>query len=588
MKGLWRLAVIGALAAVTAWNCGFDQSLREYLSGYFWLPFAEHPTGFAANAKPALDAPFAGMDPAPAPRPLVLLRSIYRGNEANPNPPQALAAARMDGSLTARQREEVELIDAKLDLRIGEADSPAHLETARRKLSAFLARANTPEYLSEARGWLARVHYLLGDRASAGKIYLDEAARTDSNLSRETLASSLQILYGYDGGADLAEHLSEYFDTPEHAAFAIKVVTNPHTFGEYEKFTMPPYQRIKELLAAHGELFRTDAGARQLALLGMRTALRAADPKAAIAMARKVPRNSAVRRDPDFLWMLASANFVTKNYAGAATPLLRLFRSREVEKDKRAAAAYGLCGVYAKTGNYVERIRYGLWLAREVPRDAYWGLTSVADFSVYWALSGLDVHLLLDAEAPEEALREYIAKYGADRRVTYALAVRAARADRYEEAAQLYDRAGTPSRAARMRRTAELHAAAKTGDGQSRYKFAEYVSRNQERLYFNAMLWMMDQRYAFTSAEDWRLLRSERERLVRVERRLKDEQEERWRAYTMLREIAREQGRTELGKRSAELALDCLRRMSERFGRLDEITRGIVELRRWQRGSGEL
>ena len=62
------------------------------------------------------------------------------------------------------------------------------------------------------------------------------------------------------------------------------------------------------------------------------------------------------------------------------------------------------------------------------------------------------------------------------------------------------------------------------------------------------------------------------------ERKLKDDQEERWRAYLMLREIVQQQGKTELGRKSAALALQCLSQMSDRFGRQDEIRSGYAEL----------
>lgn len=52
--------------------------------------------------------------------------------------------------------------------------------------------------------------------------------RSGSNLSRETVLNSLRMTYGYDGGPELLAHLEEYFDTPEHAAFAIQLATNPH------------------------------------------------------------------------------------------------------------------------------------------------------------------------------------------------------------------------------------------------------------------------------------------------------------------------------------------------------------------------
>src|SRR5258708_645916 len=136
-------------------------------------------------------------------------------------------------------------------MRVGQPEEPELLQSSKKKLEAFLKTARTPEFLSEARGWLARIYYLLGDQTAAGRIYLDELNRNGSNLSRETLLNSLRMTYGYDGGSDLLAHLEEYFDTPEHAAFAIQLVTNPHWDrsahwdrynGKYEK----PKVRVDE------------------------------------------------------------------------------------------------------------------------------------------------------------------------------------------------------------------------------------------------------------------------------------------------------------------------------------------------------
>src|SRR5262249_43636161 len=163
--------------------------------------------------------PFAGMTSAEGNGPLEKLRRAYRGLDIA-TARQALAAAQADRSLTLKQREEVALIGAKIDMRAGEADDGQLLEIAKQKLQALLKTAGSPEFRSEARGWLAHIYYLLGDQTAAGKIYLDELNRSGSNLSRETLLNSLQMNYGYDGGPELIEHLAEYFDTPEHAAFA--------------------------------------------------------------------------------------------------------------------------------------------------------------------------------------------------------------------------------------------------------------------------------------------------------------------------------------------------------------------------------
>ena len=63
------------------------------------------------------------------------------------------------------------------------------------------------------------------------------------------------------------------------------------------------------------------------------------------------------------------------------------------------------------------------------------------------------------------------------------------------------------------------------------------------------------------------------------ERALKDSQEERWRAYLILNEVARDAGTSGLGRRATKLALQCLRGINtDRFGRQEEILNAGLEL----------
>jgi hypothetical protein len=511
---------------------------------------------------------------------------------------------RADRSLSPREREEVDLIDAKLDLRGGTQTRDRRLQRAKGKLEQFLKNARTPEYLSEARGWLAHVHYLLGEQSEAGKIYLDELNCADSNLSQQTLLNSLRLTYGYDGGPELLRHLEDYFDTPEHAAFAIGLATNPRWAREivWERgverepiIEVPaPYAQITSLLERHKSLFRSERGASILALLSMRIALSSGDPKAALRISAHIPSRATVRADPDFCWMLAAAQFLSKHYASAEAPLLRLFRSSRASKDQRAAAAHALCGVYAKLGNRVEQIRYALWLHTAVRKEQMdlGNPSQIEDQTVYWAVSGWDLSLLLDAEAPIEALRAFLAKYSDVpdvQLVRYSLAVRLARENQYEEAAELYAPVNAARRAARMRQLAAIYREANRADlpaagrHEAEYRLAEFLSANPDRLYFNDRLWYGLQRYALFAEKDTRLTRAERQKLTAAERKLKDDQEERWRAYLLLRKVVAESGPGEIGRKSQQLALRCLRRLSERFGREDEIRAGIVELSAWPR-----
>jgi hypothetical protein len=559
-----------------------------------------------------MDAPFAGMTAAQGDSPLARLRTAYQKIPQpeiyDPTPDtgpdvaplrQAVAAARADRSLTGRDKEEVDLVEAKIEMRVGEPDDSELLESAKKKFQVFLLGARTPEFRSEARGWLAHVHYLLGEQTAAGKIYLDELNRTGSNLSRETLLNSLHLNYGYDGGEELVAHLDEYFDTPEHAAFAIQLATNPRWSRELYsgRFGRPAntsetYRRIKDLLASHRDLLRSNAGADTLALLGMRTALRMGDPAAAREIAESVPVGAVTRASPDFQWMSASALFLSREYAAAEQPLLELFHTKRASRGQRATAAYGLCGVYWKTRNVAEQLRFALWLHAADRGGEYVPTPSrLSDLSVYWASSGWDLGMLLEAGASVDALRAFAEQNPGVpdiRLVKYALAVRLAREERYRESAELYQSIHAYPRAQRMQQLADLSQAVdRLGISaeqrlEARYALAAFIAANPNRIYFNDALWNGMQRHALSGEGDSRLTGAERQELKDWERNLKDTQEERWRAYLILNEVARDAGTSGLGRRAATLALSGLRGIStDRFGRQEEIRSADIELSRW-------
>jgi hypothetical protein len=613
MKMAWRIfkacgVVLFGFGFV--WACGFDDTLREYLDAHFWLPFAKASRHFERGNVRRVSAPYAGMTEAKGEGSLAKLRAAYQ-QVSQPESVsfdvatlrQAVAAARADKSLIRRQQEEVDLIDAKIDMRSGQPGEPEMLQSAKTKLERFLRTTRTPELLSEARGWLARIHYLLGDQTAAGKIYLDELNRSGSNLSRETILRSLQMTYGYDGGQELLAHFEEYFDTPEHAAFAIQLVTNPHWDRESGRYGRKPapldnaaqtYARIKRLLEKHADLFKSNTESNTLALLGMRIALRMGDPPEALRIAGAVPANAVIREEPDFHWMLASAHFLSRQYDAAERPLLSLFQSPRSSGNQKSAAAYALCGVYQKRQNVIEQLRFALWLHTAVrATNMYLSYPSgIGDLSVYWAVSGWDLNLLLDAEAPIDALESFVNQNPdlADiRLVKYSLAVRLARENRYEESARIYESINAIRRAPRMRQLAALYNEAnQTGVAdrqrlEAKYRLAEFISANPERLYFNDALWMGLQRYALFASSDSRLTRAERQAMIAGERKLKDDQEERWRAYLILRDVIQDAGKTDLGRKAAVLAVRCLRRISDRFERQEEIRKADIELSSWLR-----
>jgi hypothetical protein len=587
------LLVLGCLSA-----CGWDDTLREYLNARFWQPFAKWAESFSKEHVRRISVPYAGMTAAGVDSPLQRARTAYQqfsdSNEAPKVAREAVAAASADLSLSDKDREELSLIDAKIEMRAGEPDDREQLGRSKTKLRAFLRRARDPAFVSEARGWLARVDYLMGDQASAGKIYLDELNRSGSNLSRDTLLNSLHIVYRYDGGPQLRAQLDQYFDTPEHAAFAIEVATNPHWDRsdppmEAARETPSLYPRIRELLDQHRALLNSST----LALLAMRTALRAGDPDGAARIAREVPADATVRSDPDFNWMAGAAAYLSHEYAAAEAPLLALFRSPKASRDQKAAAAYGLCGVYWKTGNVTERIRYALWL-HTLDRKEHLGLSyagQIGDYTVYWNCSGWDLGMLLDAEAPIEAMQQFVASnpHLEDiRLIQYALAVRLTREDRYDEAASIYQEIHANVRGPRTRRLAALYSEANRQDltdnerWEAKIRLAQFLSENENRIYYNDTLWGGFQRYAFQPSGRGDTTREERDSLAARERQLKDQQEEYWRAHLILRDVVRETGRNPLGKKAAVLEVKCLRRIeTDRFGRSDEIRVADLEISRW-------
>ncbi len=576
-----RMALGLAACVGLVWACGFDMSLREYLNVAFWQPFAKSAPNFERPNVKRIDTAYAGMGPIDG-TPVGKMRAYYRGDSPVAEV-HAFAASALAGSgLSEKDREEIALIDAKVDMREGDEhvfEKP--LQAALGKLEAFLKTAKTPTWTSEARGWVAHIYFVLGDQTKAGKIYLDELNRDGSNLSRETLLNSLKLTYDYDGGKQLSEHLEEYFDTPLHAAFAVQLVTNPTRDWKGPEARVE-WVKARELLKKHRQLLAREEDSKALALLSMRTAMRMGDTENALNIAEMIPARSPIRREPDYLWMLAAARFVSRDYAAAEAPLLQLFGSLKDDDSRKAAAAYGLCGVYQKTGNWIEQLRFALWEGKP-PNTVFGdGNGNVTNFGVYWAFSGWDGNLLLDVEAPAEALEEFIAKYPKAprlRSVKYALAVRRARENKYGEAAAIYDEIGQKRRGPRMREAEKLWA---DQSAEGKFKFAEFLSANEDGVYFNNERWWGHQRYALKAEKDARLAATERKVQVDRERQLRDNQEEYWRAYQILREVMQEAGQTELGRSAAKLAIRDLRRIrTDRFGRDKEIAQADREVTLW-------
>src|SRR5260370_22750779 len=152
--------------------------------------------------------------------------------------------------------------------------------------------------------------------------------------------------------------------------------------------------------------------------------------------------------------------------------------------------------------------------------------------------------MFLDAGAPTDKLESFLAQdpdVPDVRIVRYSLAVRLAREERYEESAQIYEAIHAYRRAPRMRRLAALFHEANRTDllsaqlQENKYKMAEFLIANSNGIYFNDALWFGLHRYALFASHASRLTRDEHQALLAGERKLKDDQEERGRAYLIFR-----------------------------------------------------
>lgn len=600
-------------------------TFRAYLDKRFWQPFSKYEQSLDAVVAGTLGdgrnsgAPrgkkhvFAGMSAEPAGDMLRQARVAYAAGDFT------VAQEPLDNGQVARlneqEREELLLVHAKMLLRSTEKKDAERLKEARSRLTEFLKTCRTPGWRSEANGWLARAHYLLGEHSAAAKIYLDELGNPRTVYSRDSLIASLRILFPYNGSAArLADHLEEYFDTPAHALFVVNIVTNPIYFSREERAAMAKVaQAAIDTLLKHRELFATGPWSDQLALALMRASLYRGDVASARTYAGWITSGSSVTATVEYNWMLAACAFLKRNYGAAEEPLTRIMNSREATFREKNAATQGLIGVYQKTGRAADQL-HAAFVYESLPsyglygRDGEFGESPYIGF-VYWPMAGwlFDLPYLLDVQLSDEQLRQYLKRYArrdAGIRVSlryrprsavevarYALAVRYARQERYEEAAAIYESLNARPRARRMRALARLRAKAVNSSPASReqlearFAYASYLEANSTRIFFNDMLWSGYQTWAFIQPDtDQGLTREERELFLRRERNLRDEQEERWRAYHILVGVMEKAGRGELGRRCARKALRCLNLINTgRFGREEEIAAARRKLLAWPR-----
>lgn len=639
MKSLYRNALLVLVICFSPGvvnPCGLDSTFRAYLDKRFWQPYAKYEdsvraagalkkrkndlnTGLSVNNTEGFA--YAGFSTKPASEALLRVRKAYINNSYKQAAVELEAAKK--ARLTDREKEELLLIDAKLDLRNWETTAPgdnALLKRAKRKFEAFLKTATIPSWRSEARGWLARTHYLLDENSSAVKIYLDELDMKDTIFDRESLVSSLHEIFPYNGSsARLADHLEEYFDTPAHALFVVYLVTNPVYSDPAERANMAKVaQKTIVALQKHKELFTGGGMSDTLALALMRSAIYHGDTKKALSFSRKVRSKSATAATPEFNWMLASCYFLQKDYKSAEAPLLKIIHSKKANPRELRFAAQGLIGVYQKLGHRVDQLHAAFLyegtddklLSEPSQLELYVSLANLSDHS--WLI---DLPYLLDVQLTDDELKEYLVRYEkpakqikctsyrrtrtAYEMVEYALAVRYARLEKFGEAEKIYEKLGSRPRGQRMRILADLYE--KTADSsvsaqeqnEAQYRYASFLEEHPNKIFFNDMFWKGWQSRTFldNNTQDGMMLgltREEREFYIEKERKLRDDQEERWRAYKILTGVVESSGNSELGKKAAIKAIRCLDFINkDRFGRKDEIDAGTKKLIKWLRSNKE-
>ncbi len=629
------LSLVTAVFSRQILSCGPIPVIRAYFTRSFWQPLTLTVFDQLRTKKPArIKEPFAGMAVTASAKPLEKARAAYRALSSaseEPQPPGGFDGARnilkaaRQSQLSQDERDELDLIEAKLDLREAESlegDAPL-LAAAREKLQAFLEHPHSPAKASEARGWLARVFYLSGDRVSAAKIYLDELDQKESLHTQESLLLSLSILFPHDGSdARLAENLEKFLDTPEHALFAVTLATNPRVDFPGEPAREPITRAVFAALEKRPGLFEKKGASEKLALALMRAAFFSGDMKRVAAFAQRVSRNSKLRQDPEFLWTLGAAAFLDGHYTQARKHFERLSRSRQAGTRYKILALQGLAGACARLGLPAQQLDAALrHLALEDPGEPVGDTRGRVDFLLFEWRYSLDAIHLLDVTLTASDLNSYLQKdfpskrlrfnYGMPRGgdwiirhrsgeelVKYALAVRLAREERYDESAAIYEELKANPREQRMTELASLFkaASAEGASFEARFLYASFIASHSTQIFFNDTLWQASQRYAFfppgceeslgpakvtnafgeeidctETAEDL-MTKDEQIATMKKERALRDSQEEYWRAAGLFKALAKDGKTREERTRAARKAIWCLDQINQdRFGRSREI-----------------
>jgi hypothetical protein len=595
-----RTAAIVLLAfglAIVVEACSFETVFRAYLGKSLWQPTWRYVSELADGlpAEKADYQSYAGMSPGAGNSGLQNVRAAYRalfpdsgiGSLVWPDPviSNLRDLVRAASPANAAEADELRLLRCKVELRALKSWNDAALGQVRSCFESYLGQPRPAALASEASGWLARTEFLSGKGASAAKIYMSELASETSNIRRERLLSSLRMIHPRE------EELDEYFDTPAHALFAANQITSAE--GP-RALAGPLIKRLEE----HEGLFRQGAESNALAITMMRAALEMGAPQSVLRYAERIPSNADTRQTAEYNWLVGTARFQGQDYLGAETAWMNVMNSKDGDLRQKAYAANGLIGVYARLKRPVDE----LWAAFQATSlsNAAAGGDRAQTFQVYplyyyemsragvYGYIGFDAPYLLDAELTDAELERSLKHPHMNPSdidaIRYALAVRYARRERYLDAARIYDQRSS-SRASLMREAAKLYAETKTpGIAADRrlkamFDYADFLSNNEDGIFFNDTLWQGFQNGVLSGAVS---LSDDSEGGAQLERRLRDDQEEYWRAYQILNRVVAQAGPTPLGKQAAERAIYCLRKIREdRFGRAQDISRADLRLSSW-------
>src|SRR5262245_48959418 len=148
------LTLVMSLGAPVVQTCPLESTFRAYLDRRFWQPFTKFVTDLAKDRPPESEntRPFAGVAGNEVQPALQAVRVAYAPLSDGLESPstslepqddlliraRAAVASALQTELTEEEKEEVRLVDAKIDMREGETGHQEALQYAHDKLRDFL------------------------------------------------------------------------------------------------------------------------------------------------------------------------------------------------------------------------------------------------------------------------------------------------------------------------------------------------------------------------------------------------------------------------------------------------------------------